>query len=197
MMNDDDRNQNTPNVTSYLIPYIWSTMCSAIKPQDTPYTSSLRNALIGFLLVINSASELISGKQISALVYAVIDLIFLFLFVKIVLVVFRFAERLPQAFNALLAIHIGFAVILMPLHYLGVQYGLLEPQVIDTENTAIRTFLTFVMLAMFIWMLRAMGYVYSQALEIRMVFAIGIAFLYMVSNLLIVANIILYFSHVN
>lgn len=108
--------------------------------------------------------------------YSIADVAFLVLFVKVILLVFRFSSRFPQVFCAAVGVDIGFNLLFLPLQYLTIMYGT------DTGEDAISGFsavLTFIYIAMFIWLVRVLGNIFLHALEVRLSFAIGITLLYL------------------
>ena len=153
-------------------------------PQDLP-ASARAMMLLGALMFVTSAMQLAAVESGHGMILpAVIDVLFLAAFVKVILALFRFPMRFMQTFTAFAGIHAGFGLAFAPLHYLNMHY------VIGAREAAMQGLvgaIAFAYLALFVWSLRVMGHIFVHALETRLPFAIGIALLYLVGNFIVSA----------
>ena len=164
-------------------------------PQDVPLIPGLLGMLIAmfFLLeLVSATTTAVLSLQIAVSLVAV-DILFIIIFIKLLLLVFGFVERYQQTLVAIIATQTGFLVLFLPLQYIlfplvGAQgIGPQSAEMQQNATSGIVMAVTMFYLAIFIWFLRVQASIYANALEVRMVFAVAIVILQLLGNLLATA----------
>lgn len=164
-------------------------------PQDYPASSQSVLWLAILVLIANAVSitvlEAMIGEAAAErlelrhnfIFQSIFEIIFLVVFIKAMLLLFNFPVRFPQVFCAIAGVNIGFSFLFIPIQYLTITYGLGAG---EDMNSGMSPILAIVYIAMFVWLVRAIGNIFMHALELRLSFAVGITLLYMMGKIVLV-----------
>lgn len=162
-------------------------------PQDVPRSPYLPGVLVGLFFLLEFISAQVTGAPNLglALSLSLVDIIFMVAFIKLILLVFGMIERFKQTFSAIVATHIGFLCLFLPLQYMLFPYvGPQDANVDQTAFSGVVVVATLVYFAAFMWFIRVQAYIYANTLEVRTVFAVGVVILQLVSNLIVSALLV-------
>ena len=170
---------------------LWHLILLQAKPQQMPAYRKLLIMSCTFMVSMGILSALATGLTSVNLLETVVDLFFLLLFLKVLLRLFRFPVRFTQTAIAITGSIAMFSVLFIPLNFVAADIiGLGENTQNQMQSSPAGAVLALIYLALFIWMLRVLGHIFSHALEVRLSFAIGIAMFYLMSSLFVSLTIL-------
>lgn len=138
------------------------------------------------MMSLGIAAGLATGADRIDWLQAVIDLLFLLIFFRVLLQIFKVSIRYKQTVIAVAGCKAMFSAIFIPLNYMTAQViGFGDMVDVGAQNSAFGAVLALFYLTCFIWLLRVFGHILMSALEVRLSFAIGISLLYMMSSLVV------------
>ena len=165
---------------------VWHLLLLRTKPQNMPAYRKLLVLSCAFMLCMGALSALAIGVTRVNPLEAIVDLIFLLAFLKVLLWLFRFPNRFTQTAIAITGSTALFSVLFIPLNFMAASIvGFGEQASATAQSSPAGAVIALVYLALFIWMLRVLGHIFYHALEVRLPFALGIAMLYLMSSLFV------------
>ena len=168
------------------ISIVWHLLLLRADPQNMPPYRKLLILSCAFMVFMGALSALAIGVAEVNPLEAVVDLAFLLLFLKVLLLLFRFPNRFTQTAIAMTGSTALFSALFIPLNFMAANIiGFGEQASGAAQSSPAGAVIALVYLALFIWMLRVLGHIFFHALEVRLPFALGIAMLYLMSSLFV------------
>ena len=165
---------------------LWHLILLQARPYQMPASNNLLTLSCVFMIAMGVLYSFASGVEPINRLEVFVDLIFLMLFLKVLLHLFRYSARFTQTAISITGALALFSVLFIPISFLAVHLAGFGGEAQDEmQQSPLGAVLAIFYIMLIMWLIRVLAHIFMYALEVRISFAMGIAILYFTSGLLV------------